>query len=405
MAMRAIQPHEVPLLHKDNTKRLLNALLGAGDLSAHIDSKGTVEAVVRSPLLAGMLGADANAVDRAFGLPESSLTVSLPRGSHIGLEGLTAELVQRLSSLTGTMSLGSFVAEFAGTDSARREDALTVLSSLRNLGYVEYATALFEHDVAEQLEQMVRDLHRWSRTNHFEILEVDQREVDRVVRDRMRKLSMLYHPDRMVGAHPRVLELAEVMYAKIQEVFKEIETKELRSDYRESLRSTQPGGQGGADQNSARVAMAQASILVKQKRYADASQLYRDATLHDPSSAEAHMWLGWCRYLSDPAGSKDCVASLEHALTLDSRLRDAYFYLGRIHLLEKDYLKARAFFVKANTPPLEHPDVSGHAASASELRLMDSRGLGLSAEDEAERVAASATEGKGKGLFSRFRRG
>ena len=252
---------------------------------------------------------------------------------------------------------------------------------------------------------MIVELHKWSRSNHFEVLEVDRDAGDRAVRDGMRRLSKLYHPDRLVGEHQRVNQLGSLLYEKVQEVFEEIETNELRAEYRGHLRALEDGGAQGADQNSARVSMAQATILVKQKRFGDAAQLYRDATLHDPSNADAHMWLGWCRYLSDSSQVQECVASLQHALELNSKLRDAYFYLGRVHLLEKDYQQARAMFIKANTPPLGQPDAAGHAASASELRLMDSRGLGLSTEEAAERPSGTADKGASKGLFGRFRRG
>ena len=405
MAMRALGPHEVPKLRKQTRGRLIEMLLEAASVSAHVDSQIEPSAGETVPILPVLLVAeDAGPGDEA-GLPGSRLSASLPRGSYRGLTDITAEVVKSLLALHEGNSLGSFVEEVAARHSGDREEILTVLSQLRKLGYVDYATGLFSRDVTTRMESMILELHRWSRSDHFEVLGVERDASDRAVRDGMRRLSKLYHPDRLVGEHQRVTELGALLYSTVQEVFKEVETVERRTEYRGKLRALDGEDGSGADQNSARVSMAQATILVKQKRYADAAQLYRDATLHDPGNADAHMWLGWCRYLSEPARVQECVASLQHALELNSRLRDAYFYLGRVHLLEKDYQQARGFFVKANTAPLGQPDAAGHAASASELRLMDSRGLGLSAEEEAERAAASPDGSSSKGLFGRFRRG
>ncbi len=405
MAMRAIGPHEVPKLRKQTRGRLFGMLLGAAGVSVHIDSQVKSSVAEITPILPALLATVDAVPDDEVGLPGSRLSANLPRESCRGLTGLATEVVKSLLNVQDGSSLGTFAEGFAARHPDRREEVLTVLSQLRKLGYVDYATGLFNRDVTSKMESMILELHGWSRSNHFEVLGVEQDAGDRAVRDGMRRLSKLYHPDRLVGEHQRVTELGAMLYSTVQEVFKEVETNELRAEYRGRLRAVEGEGGSGVDQNSARVSMAQATILVKQKRYADAAQLYRDATLHDPGNADAHMWLGWCRYLSEPAQVQECVASLQHALGLNSRLRDAYFYLGRIHLLEKDYQQARVFFVKANTAPLGQPDASGHAASASELRLMDSRGLGLSAEEAAERAATSTDGRSPKGLFGRFRRG
>ena len=334
--------------------------------------------------------------------PESLLTVCLGgSGAHRGLMGLDRELVQQLSSAASRSTrFGSFLDDFARGNDERKVHAHRCLAHLRELGYVDYAETLFAADVSARLLEMVTELHRWSRSSHFEVLGVERDASDRVVRDGMRKLSLLYHPDRLVDAHPRVQELAELMYAWVQEVFAAVETSDGRAEYRTRLRGEESGeGATSRDQSSAKVAMAQASILVRRKRYTDAAELYRDATLHDSSNAEAYMWLGWCRYLGDRGDLEAAVSDLQRALELNRRLIDALFYLGRVHLLEKNYEKAREYFKRAAEAP------SGHAQSASELRLMASRGLGLSAEEESERAAKADAKSGGKGLFSRFRRG
>ena len=401
MAMRALGPHEVPLLHKGNLDRLLGMLLANLGATATVNSKSRPPRASSTDLLPYLLDGAVKTMVALAPLPNTPLSVDLPKASHRGLTGVSADVVRSLSQPPAVGSLDALIKRLAGDDQSRHEAVLMVLGCLRDLGYVSYAVGLFEAGVADQLEKMTRDLHTWSRASHFDILGVERDAGDRAVRDRMRKLSLLYHPDRLQGAHPRVLDLAEIMYAKVQQVFSEAETSQLRAAYRSKLDDIGDAALGGVDKDSAQVAMAQGTILVKQKRYGEAAQLYRDATVHDPAIAEAHMWLGWCRYLSEPTRVQECISSLQRALTLNSRLRDAYFYLGRVHLLEKDYLQARQFFTKANTPPLGEPDAAGHPSAASELRLMDSRDLGNS-QSEAEQGAEQHTASKG--LFSRFRK-
>jgi tetratricopeptide (TPR) repeat protein len=406
MAMRALGTHEVEQLRASNDSRLVGVLLDAqqGALSFEEGPQALPpdpRPRTLLPILLTRIGARGGEV-RADGMPDSELTVTLPKQrSYRALGSLDREVLQQLKACGQRPTLlGGFLDQFGAAASDRRTHAQACLSQLRQLGYVDYRCALFPEMVSIELREMVTQMHSWSRANHFEVLGVGSDVSDSSVRDRMRKLSLIYHPDRRLGAHPRVQSLAVLMYAHVQEVFTKVETTPARSEYRALLRSEESEETAtGKDQDSARVAMAQASILVRRKRYADAAALYRDATLHNSVNAEAHMWLGWCTYLGDSTQIAAAQAEMQRALEIKPRLVDAVFYLGRIQLLEENYEEARGYFEKAAEAP------AGHSRATSELRLMDSRGLGLSAQEQAERAAEAEEKGTGKGLFSRFRRG
>ncbi|MBJ95458.1 MAG: hypothetical protein CMP23_13430 [Rickettsiales bacterium] len=399
MAMRAISPHEAPALKERNRSRLLSSLLALGETEAQRHAPAVPESSSALPLLPSLVRFLAGQEQHFYPLASASVELVLPPGSHRGFEGVEQRLMRQLEAYSPGTRIGA-VLDAAGSD---REALIRLLGVLRRLAYLITPSALFADEVSQQLAEMVGELHRWSRTDCFGVLGVGPQASDREVRDRMRKLSMLYHPDRLLDAHPRVAALAELMYARVQEVFAEVETGEARSAYREQLRAREEGAGAGSDANQARVAMAQASILVKQKRYGDAAALYRDATLHDDSNADAHMGYGWCRYLDDSSRVADAVISLERALELNPRSRDAWFYLGRVQLLEKHHDKARACFLKANTERISDAEAVGHAGAARELRLMDSRGLGL--PDSGEPEGDAKAERGGGGLFGLFRRG
>jgi len=408
MAMRALGTHEVEQLRASNASRLLGLLLDAqeGALSFEegtSDSPQGARPRALLPLLLTRLRERGGPLD-ADGMPDSTLALSLPKQrSYRALDSLDREVLQQLTACADQpTTLVRFLDRFAATSGDRRAHARACLSHLRQLGYVDYRSALFPEMVSSELREMVAEAHRWTRANHFEVLGLGSDASDNSVRDRMRKLSMVYHPDRRIGAHPRVQSLSQLMYTRVQDVFAKVETIEARSEYRATLRGEESdGGATSKDQNSAQVAMAQASILVRRKRYADAATLYRDATLHNADNAEAHMWLGWCTYLGDSGQLATAQAELERALEIKPRLLDAVFYLGRIQLLEENYEEARSHFKKASEA------ATGHARAASELRLMNSRGLGLSAQEQAKRAeqAEAEAKGAGKGLFGRFRRG
>jgi len=406
MAMRALGTHEVEQLKTDTQARLVGLLLDAGEGALSCTPETDSASASASPsraLLPLLLEArrERQGDASAGGLLESELSVTLPaRGAGRGLATLDRELLQGLAAVAGKrITLAGFLDRFAAGDQQRRDHAVATLSQLRALGYVAYGEALFPPDVAATLSEMTVELHKWSRSNHFEVLGAGKEASDADVRDRMRKLSLVYHPDRQLGAHPRVQQLAESMYARVQDAFAAVETPDLRSEYRARLRSEDTGESAtGRDQGSAQVAMAQAAILLRQKRYADAAGLYRDATLHDTGNAEAHMWFGWCSYLADHGAVDVATTELTRALELNGRLIDSLFYLGRVQLLEKNFDQARDWFKKAADSP------SGHPEAARELRLMHSRGLGLTPEEAAERSEQDNAKSSGKGLFGRFRR-
>ena len=110
------------------------------------------------------------------------------------------------------------------------------------------------------------------------------------------------------------------------------------------------------------------------------------------------MWFGWCSYLADHGAVDVATTELTRALELNGRLIDSLFYLGRVQLLEKNFDQARDWFKKAADSP------SGHPEATRELRLMHSRGLGLTSEEAAERAEQDSAKSSGKGLFGRFRR-
>jgi curved DNA-binding protein CbpA len=270
-------------------------------------------------------------------------------------------------------------------------EALLVL--LRQVGYVHFSGRPFGAEATEKMEGFVKELHRLSRMNHFVALGLEPKAGDKEIRKALRDRSLLYHPDTLFDQHPRVLETASVLQARIQEAYDVLKDPDARSAYREEVEES---GEQVADEAAAKIELARGKIKLRHKHYALAVEAFRDATLLDPGSVEAKVKLAWTSFLADPSEPRRAMGEMSRIVKEHDGQPDPWYYLGRLSLLQKDHGRARRYFNKAIGYAPDHVEAN------RELRLMDRRGQAvpkLDPVDGEQEVEAN----KPKGLLARLR--
>ncbi|HCP48067.1 MAG TPA: hypothetical protein DIU15_18655 [Deltaproteobacteria bacterium] len=402
LALRAVAMHQVDQLREQTRDRLLNEVLSCAAGTLHCLPGG--EPVSRlgapRPVLSVLMEGRRGGVLRSGsgqGRRDSPLWLSLPAKRSVRVTKQNDEDARLLARLTGPGCEGSSfgeVVDAAIAEGAEGEDVVASLSFLRELGYLDFVPTLFDEETSSRLHSMIQELHRQHGADHYQVLGLQPTASDKDLKHAMRQLSRLYHPDSLFGVHPRVVATAAEVYGRVQEAYEVLGDADQRREYLDARRSS--GGEEGAgarDRDRGKVSLAQARILMKNKKYERAREAYRDATLHDEHSFEARLMLGWSRFLADHADHEQAFADLEQARGMGVNPGEALYYMGRVRLLQKDFAGARKWFEKAAAASL-----NGHANATRELRLMDQRGQGVADE------SGEDDQAKPRGFFSRLRR-
>ena len=71
--------------------------------------------------------------------------------------------------------------------------------------------------------------------------------------------------------------------------------------------------------------------LMRNRQYAEAFKLFREAITLYPEEGEFHAWEGWALFQADSKRSEDALRSIEQAITRNPRLDKSYLFLGYIH--------------------------------------------------------------------------
>jgi len=407
MALRGIGAHETEWIAEETAVRLVAEVLDAWDGS--VDSIPGLEppdlypqplpvvplvlrSVRRSQTARGRHVLDAH--------PESVIVVRLPEDAVIRswvLPETELAVIQQLTrARSREVTLLQLLRVVAGEDEEKRTLVEAMLRLLRQVGYVHFSGRPFAAEATERMEGFVRELHRLSRTDHFAALGVQRDAGDKEIRKALRDQSLKYHPDTLYDQHPRVLETASALQARVQEAYDVLKDPTARNQYRLDL---EENVEQVADNAAAKVEIARGKIKLRHKRYDDAVRAFRDATLLDPDNVEARVQLAWTSFLADPSDPRRTMGEMSRIVKEHDGHPDPWYYLGRLSLLQKDFGRARRYFKKAVGID---PD---HVEATREMRLMDRRGQAMPAA-EAPAVAeeeAEADKKKPKGLLARLR--
>ena len=402
MALRAVGMHEVDALKRRTQDRLMVEALACHGGLVHAAPDEWPEGEFDPQAIPRLLMRLVNEQSQRLGErlvaahPDSIVVIRLPPPDVIRTWGLPVkdrrvlELVERARNKEITLDQLMRVA--TDGDSEQRARVRALLQLLRTVGYLDFRGKPWDGVTTARIEELVAELHRVSRSNHFEVFGLDSKAAEREISDKARAAARSYHPDTMFDEHPRVQEVANALYSKIQEAYEVLRHRERREAYRAELqaaRATGGVGPGAAEPDKALVSLKKGEIKLGRKDYPAAEGHFRDATLLDPNNAKAWVLLGWTMFLTGGSRSSAATKTIEQAIRLDPKNADGWYYLARIALLKKDPERARKRFERA----LESaPD---HVGAQRELRLMDRREGGDPPRRQPSAGAAL------RGLFSR----
>ena len=317
--------------------------------------------------------------------PDSVVVVRLPDEGTIAswaLTGTEASVIDQLHKARGReIAFGQLIRVVGKGDPEQERLVEAVLSLLERIGYVSFSGPPWDEPTLARLKELVTELHRLAGADHFGVLGVDRDADEKQIREALRTRSLQFHPDRMYDAHSRVQETAAAIYAKVQGAYEVLRDEGKRDAYRSELEA----GVDSTDMELSKVAIARGKIRLRHKRYEDAMSDFREATLQDPGNAEAMVMLAWTRFLVSPEQVKRAMGELSKIVRKDEKIPDAWYYLGRLAILSKEYPRARRYFEKTLSLDAEH------VQATRELRLMDRRGQGA-AEAKKKRSVLDDTE-------------
>jgi Flp pilus assembly protein TadD len=401
MALRAVGMHEVDGLRKRTLDRLMVEALAQRDGLVHAaadqwsDEPGDPHAV---PKLLMRLVADES---RRLGErlveahPDSIVVIRLPPRQVIRAWGLPAKdrkVVEFIEQARNReISLEQLIRLAVDGDPTQRPRVRALLQLLRTVGYLDFRGKPWDGATSSRIDELVVELHRVSRSNHFEVFGLAPKASDKEIAEKARALARAYHPDTMFEEHARVQEVANALYSRIQEAYEVLKHRERRDAYRAELQSKSKAasGPGAAEPDKALVSLKKGEIKMSRKDYSAAEGHFRDATLLDPKNARAWILLGWTSYLTGTIRVGTASKTIQKGLQLAPTSGDAWYYLGRVATLNKDPERARRRFAKAiEVEP-------GHVGAQRELRLHDRR------EGVPNEKRPSSPRNALRGLFSR----
>ncbi len=401
MALRAVGMHEVDGLRRRTQDRLLVEALGRREGLVHAaadtwsEEDGDPQAIPK--LLMRLVAEESRRLGERLveAHLDSIVVIRLPPKEVIRSWGLPAqdrkvlEFIERARNRE--ISLEQLIRLAVDGDPSQRPRVRALLQLLRTVGYLDFRGKPWDGATSARIDELVIELHRVSRSNHFEVFGLDPKASDKEIAEKGRALARTYHPDTMFEEHARVQEVANALYSRIQEAYEVLKHRERREAYRATLKSksTTSSGPRAAEPAKALVSIKKGEIKMTRKAYAVAEGHFQDATLLDPKNAKAWILLGWTSYLTGSARAGTASKTIQKGLQLAPTSGDAWYYLGRIATLNKDSERARRRFAKAiEVEP-------GHVAAQRELRLLDRR-EGVPAEKRPSSPRAAL-----RGLFSR----
>lgn len=201
-----------------------------------------------------------------------------------------------------------------------------------------------------QREKLAQKFAAMRKLDYFEILGVKQSATREDIKRAYFALAKEYHPDRhFSSASAETRALAQQIYDLISTAHDTLTDVNERRRYVEDLKA---GEKRPDDADVGRILAAEGKFqrgeeLMRQRHYADAHKLFREAISLYPEEGEFHAWEGWAHFQANPAASEDSMRSIERAVGLNPRLDKSYLFLGYIYKASGRPDRAERQFEKA----------------------------------------------------------
>ena len=185
--------------------------------------------------------------------------------------------------------------------------------------------------------------------------------------------AKLYHPDSISFAEiPAIRQLADEIFTMVSTANEVLTNEKKRAKYVEYLAD---GGAEDATEEVAKILVGEqhfhsAQAAVRRKDWVEAKRSIQEAIKLAPNEAEFYSELGWAHFNLNPrdmVARQEAISYVEKAIEMNSKLANAYFYLGSIHKATGNTRQAAEYFIETLRTDRKH------VRAKSEVRLLRMR--------------------------------
>ncbi|MFZ5438692.1 MAG: DnaJ domain-containing protein, partial [Myxococcota bacterium] len=201
-----------------------------------------------------------------------------------------------------------------------------------------------------QREKLAGKFAAMRKLDYFEILGVKRTATREDIKRAYFALAKEFHPDKhFSSASAETRALAQQIYDLISTAHDTLTTPDDRKRYEAELEA---GEARPDDADVGKILAAEGRFqrgeeLMRQRQYAEAHRLFREAIGLYPDEGEFHAWEGWALFQADPSKAEDAMRAIEHAVSLNPKLDKSYLFLGYIYKASGRPDRAERQFEKA----------------------------------------------------------
>jgi len=186
---------------------------------------------------------------------------------------------------------------------------------------------------------------RLNRTDFYSMLDITNNATHDEIKKAYYRVAKVFHPDRHFSLPSETLKnKLNTIFSRITEAYRILSDQKMRSQYEQSL-SIKPAGTETSNVEIARVRFAEGKEAMSNMAFADAAELFGQATYLDASMPVYYFHLG--RAYEKIKKFREAEKALRHALKLDPFNADYLAELGHIYLKLDLLLRAQTAFEKA----------------------------------------------------------
>ena len=183
-------------------------------------------------------------------------------------------------------------------------------------------------------ERLAQRVAAMQRLNYYEVLGVKATASAADIKNAFLTLAREYHPDQhFSSASAEAKALAQELYDLISRAHETLSDPTRRQRYAAELKD---GPKRDQDENIGRILAAEGKFqrgdeLMRQRNFAEAHKLFREAVSLYEQEGEFHAYLGWSLFQADASRAEEAERAIEQAIAWSPKLDKGYLFLGYVH--------------------------------------------------------------------------
>jgi curved DNA-binding protein CbpA len=221
----------------------------------------------------------------------------------------------------------------------------------------------------EVIDEILKTHPILNEKNHYEVLGVGKNSKKEEIRSAYFNLAKKFHPDAHPDFEKGIKEKAEEIFTRITIAYQTLSDSEKRAEYDSQIEAIKLTTEAKAS-CEAEIAYKKGEVFLKQRRYMEAQQEFKNAVSLSPDEATYIGTLAWATFAGTMDKDRvlhDVKKQLERAISLNPKLPQTYYYLGCVHKYAESEKQAEENFLKA----LEYDPE--YLEAKRELRLIQMR--------------------------------